>query len=285
MDWWILELITTAVLVAIAFWLGPLIKRFGRSYAADVFRANPRTGKSFIMLTDVAYYLIFFSYILFTVSFEPKGSLGRHRQRRPAPARDGARRRHPADHRPAARRQPAGAAGDGPAADAQPPPRRVVDVAPRPEADRRAMLAVQPRWPCSPSSAGRAAPATTTRRWRRRGRDGGGGARRQPVAPTPVLDRLAGGDVLDVSVVDGTDGANGVGASMRAHVRRSHRVHEPIPGAVRRPWSTPASSTSSPTRETAGQQGRACSSSTTSTGSGGRWPCWSSVRRPRRRRS
>ena len=74
MDWWIIELITVALLVVIAFWLGPLIKRFGRSYAADVFRANPRTGKSFIMLTDVAYYLIFFSYILFTVSFEPKGS-------------------------------------------------------------------------------------------------------------------------------------------------------------------------------------------------------------------
>ena len=73
MDWWILELITNAVLVAVACWLGPLIKRFGRSYAADVFRANPRTGKSFIMLTDIAYYLIFFSYILFTVSFEPKG--------------------------------------------------------------------------------------------------------------------------------------------------------------------------------------------------------------------
>ena len=72
MDWWILELITTAVLAALAFWLGPLIKRFGRSYAADVFRANPRTGKSFIMLTDVAYYLIFFAYILFTVSFEPR---------------------------------------------------------------------------------------------------------------------------------------------------------------------------------------------------------------------
>ncbi|MET0459449.1 MAG: hypothetical protein ABW195_09380 [Ilumatobacteraceae bacterium] len=72
MDWWILEIITTLVLVAIACWLGPLIKRFGRSYAADVFRANPRTGKSFIMLTDIAYYLIFFSYILFTVSFAPR---------------------------------------------------------------------------------------------------------------------------------------------------------------------------------------------------------------------
>jgi hypothetical protein len=74
MDWWVLELITVALLAVIAFWLGPLIKRFGKSYAADVFRANPRTGKSFIMLTDVAYYLIFFAYILFTVSFEPKGS-------------------------------------------------------------------------------------------------------------------------------------------------------------------------------------------------------------------
>jgi type III secretory pathway component EscS len=73
MDWWILELISTLVLVGVALWLGPLIKRYGKSYAADVFRANPRTGKSFIVLTDFAYYLIFFAYILFTVSFEPKG--------------------------------------------------------------------------------------------------------------------------------------------------------------------------------------------------------------------
>jgi len=32
----------------------------------------------------------------------------------------------------------------------------------------------------------------------------------QSVVPTPVLDRLAGGDVLDVSVVDGIDGAEGM---------------------------------------------------------------------------
>ncbi|MCU1358005.1 MAG: hypothetical protein JWM89_3423 [Acidimicrobiales bacterium] len=73
MDWWILELLTDAVLIGIAFWLGPLIKRFGKSYAADVFRANPRTGKSFVVLTDVAYYLIFLSYVLFTLTFEPRG--------------------------------------------------------------------------------------------------------------------------------------------------------------------------------------------------------------------
>ena len=46
MPWWVIELITNIVLVALAIGLGPFIKRFGRSYAADVFRANPRTGKS-----------------------------------------------------------------------------------------------------------------------------------------------------------------------------------------------------------------------------------------------
>ena len=66
MDWWILELITVGVLIAALLILGPLIKRFGRSYAADVFRANPRTGKSYIVLMDVAYYLIFTAYILST---------------------------------------------------------------------------------------------------------------------------------------------------------------------------------------------------------------------------
>ena len=76
MDWWVLELFANALLVGIALWLGPLIKRFGKSYAADVFRANPRTGKSFIVLTDIAYYLIFFSYVLFTMSFQLKGGWG-----------------------------------------------------------------------------------------------------------------------------------------------------------------------------------------------------------------
>ena len=76
MDWWILELITVGVLVVALLILGPLIKRFGRSYAADVFRANPRTGKSYIVLMDVAYYLIFTAYILFTTRFEPDRGWG-----------------------------------------------------------------------------------------------------------------------------------------------------------------------------------------------------------------
>ena len=71
MPWWVLELVTTAVLITIALWLGPFIKRFGRAYAADVFHDNPLTGKSYIVLTDVVYYLIFTAYILFTVHFAP----------------------------------------------------------------------------------------------------------------------------------------------------------------------------------------------------------------------
>jgi len=71
MDWWLLELITVGGLILALVVLGPLIKRFGRSYAADVFRANPRTGKSYIVLMDIAYYLIFAAYILFTTKYEP----------------------------------------------------------------------------------------------------------------------------------------------------------------------------------------------------------------------
>lgn len=71
MPWWVIELITNIVLVALAVALGPFIKRFGKSYAADVFRANPRTGKSYLVLTDVAYYLIFTAFVMFTVTFVP----------------------------------------------------------------------------------------------------------------------------------------------------------------------------------------------------------------------
>jgi hypothetical protein len=70
MQWWVLELMATGILIGLALWLGPFIKRFGRAYAADVFRANPATGKSFILLADIVYYLIFGAYILFTVRFE-----------------------------------------------------------------------------------------------------------------------------------------------------------------------------------------------------------------------
>ena len=74
MNWWILELVTAGALMAIVIVLGPFIKRFGRSYAAEVFRANPSTGKSFIVLMDFAYYLIFGAYVVFTLTFHPLSS-------------------------------------------------------------------------------------------------------------------------------------------------------------------------------------------------------------------
>ena len=70
MDWWIFEVIMFIGMVVVALLLGPFIKRFGRNYAAEVFRSNPTTGKSFIVLTDFAYYLIFSAYILFTTRAE-----------------------------------------------------------------------------------------------------------------------------------------------------------------------------------------------------------------------
>jgi len=74
MNWWMLEIITLGILVAIVIIFGPFIKRFGKSYAAEVFRANPSTGKSFIVLMDFAYYLIFGAYILFMPVFDPLDS-------------------------------------------------------------------------------------------------------------------------------------------------------------------------------------------------------------------
>ena len=76
MPWWILEVATNLALVAIALWLGPFIKRFGRAYAADVFHDNPLTGKSYIVLTDIVYYLIFSAYILFTVRVDAPAYYG-----------------------------------------------------------------------------------------------------------------------------------------------------------------------------------------------------------------
>ncbi|MBD3784801.1 MAG: hypothetical protein IE926_17930 [Micrococcales bacterium] len=72
MPWWILEVATTVVLLVLAVWLGPFIKRFGRAYAADVFHDNPLTGKSYIVLTDIVYYLIFAAYILFSMQVAPQ---------------------------------------------------------------------------------------------------------------------------------------------------------------------------------------------------------------------
>ncbi len=68
-EWRAMELIETAVLATLVVGLGPAIRRFGRTFAGDVFRANPATGRSFLRLLDVAFYLVFGGYILVTSSF------------------------------------------------------------------------------------------------------------------------------------------------------------------------------------------------------------------------
>ena len=70
MDWRALEWLVVLVLVILAVGLHRLIRWFGKSYAADVFQATPQIGKGFLILADVAYYLIFTAYILSNIHFQ-----------------------------------------------------------------------------------------------------------------------------------------------------------------------------------------------------------------------
>jgi hypothetical protein len=70
MAWWVLELIKFFALIVLAVGLHQAIRRFGKTYVNDIFRATSRIGRSFLVLADFAYYLIFVAYILFNVKFE-----------------------------------------------------------------------------------------------------------------------------------------------------------------------------------------------------------------------
>ncbi len=70
MNWQILESLTIVVMLILAIGLHRLIRRFGINYAAEIFRSTPSIGTSFLILADVAYYLIFAAYILSNVHFE-----------------------------------------------------------------------------------------------------------------------------------------------------------------------------------------------------------------------
>jgi hypothetical protein len=70
-----LELLVTAVMVAIVAVMGPAIRRFGETYERAVFASNPDTGTQVLRLLDVAYYLIFGAYIVMSLMFEPPQDL------------------------------------------------------------------------------------------------------------------------------------------------------------------------------------------------------------------
>jgi hypothetical protein len=63
-DWRWLEGLVTTALIALILALGPALRRFGRGYAGEVFAAHPPAGERLLRLLDVAYYLVFFGYVL-----------------------------------------------------------------------------------------------------------------------------------------------------------------------------------------------------------------------------
>lgn len=68
---WELELLELVVLGSLVIVLGPLLRRFGEGYVADVFHLNPETADRFLKLIDIAYYLLFIGLILIDVDFGP----------------------------------------------------------------------------------------------------------------------------------------------------------------------------------------------------------------------
>lgn len=69
--WWALETLTNAVLLVLIAVLGPLIRRFGRIYAAAIFRAHPPTARRFLALLDIAFYLVFLAFVLIEARIAP----------------------------------------------------------------------------------------------------------------------------------------------------------------------------------------------------------------------
>jgi hypothetical protein len=68
---WEIELFQVMVLVVLVIVLAPNIRRFARSYVADVFHLSPKTGDRFLAVLDMAYYLVFAGLILVDADFGP----------------------------------------------------------------------------------------------------------------------------------------------------------------------------------------------------------------------
>lgn len=69
--WWVIDVLASAVLLVAVVVLGPLIRRFGRELTLEVFRSNRATSQRFLVLLDIAYYLVFGAFILMTTTFSP----------------------------------------------------------------------------------------------------------------------------------------------------------------------------------------------------------------------
>lgn len=69
-DWRVLEATEALALTSLVAALGPAIRRFGRSFAADLFLNQRPTGNRLLSLLDIAYYLVFAGYVLMTTRLE-----------------------------------------------------------------------------------------------------------------------------------------------------------------------------------------------------------------------
>lgn len=77
-DWRAMAAIEVLLLLALIVGLGPALRRFGRTFVADVFRAHPATGRAFLALLDVAFYLVTAGYVLVSMRLDQPspGELG-----------------------------------------------------------------------------------------------------------------------------------------------------------------------------------------------------------------
>lgn len=65
-DWRVLEAVEVLALAILVVVLGPAIRRFGRGFAHDLFRASSQVADHLLGVLDVAYYLVFAGYVLVT---------------------------------------------------------------------------------------------------------------------------------------------------------------------------------------------------------------------------
>lgn len=69
LPWWSVVTVVVVIQIALVLILGPTIRRFGKAYAADLFRTSPGTGSRFLSLLDVAYYLVFSGIVFIAVPY------------------------------------------------------------------------------------------------------------------------------------------------------------------------------------------------------------------------
>ena len=61
---WAFEMVITAIKIALILALGPSLRRLGQPLIADVFRLDPATGRRFLSLLNIAFYLFLSGLIL-----------------------------------------------------------------------------------------------------------------------------------------------------------------------------------------------------------------------------